>query len=68
MKISQGDTITLKPEWMDAGDENIHFIAAEDLLEGMETLYISDKNCTMRIVPRHMVRLTMVEAVNGVLV
>lgn len=66
MKISTGDTITLKPEWMDKGDESIHFVAREDLEEGMETIYISDKNCTMSIIPRHMIRLTMIEAINGV--
>lgn len=60
-KIKKGDKINLKPEWMDDGDENITFIAAEDH-NGGETLYISDANCKMAITPRHMIRNYMIES------
>ncbi len=34
-RIAKGDEIKIKPEWMDAGDENFRFIAAETQLPGM---------------------------------
>lgn len=34
-RIAKGDEIKIKPEWMDAGDENFRFIATETQLPGM---------------------------------
>lgn len=59
--IKKGDFVYLKPEWMDKGDEYITFIASEDY-QGRNTIYISDLDNTMPIVPTHMVRLEMLEA------
>lgn len=58
--IKKGDVINLKPEWMDPGDENIKFVAAEDH-NGGETIYISDANCKMHIVPTHLVYNHMIK-------
>jgi len=59
MDIKTGDTITLKPEWMDEGDENIHFVASEDY-DGYGRLYIHDADCTMHITPEHLIRVEMI--------
>ena len=58
MNIKKGQTIYLKPEFLDSGDENITFIANHDSDYGRVT--ISDANSTMNIVPEHMITFEMI--------
>lgn len=36
----KGDAVTIKPEWMDAGDENYDFFAIETVIEGMSEVRV----------------------------
>ena len=59
MKMNIGDTVHIKPEWQDKGDDAIHFVIAEIL--GPTRFLISDKNSTMNIIPQHLVTIDMIE-------
>ncbi len=59
MDIKAGDTITLKPEWMDEGDETIHFVASEDY-DGSGRILIHNADCSMYITPQHLIRAEMI--------
>lgn len=36
--IKKGDKLSIKPEWMDAGDENYTFYSIDDQLDGMKEI------------------------------
>jgi len=62
MNIKQGQTVKLLPEFLDSNEADTVYIAAEDYSGGGRIL-ISDKYCTMHIVPTELVRLNMIESV-----
>lgn len=61
LNIKECDTITLKPEWMDKGDETITFEAVEDH-NGGRNIYIRNRDGSMFINPTHVVENYMIES------
>lgn len=43
-RIAKGDTVKIKPEWQDKGDENYAFFAVETQLEGMNDIRVRAVN------------------------
>ena len=59
--IKQGDRVYIKPEWQDAGDESIEFIAVEILDSQENKILVSDRNSTMYIVPTFLLTGKMID-------
>lgn len=57
--IKKGDTVVIKPEWRDPGDENLHWIAIED--ESGGRVRIAPTNTGMSIAPNYVVETSMLE-------
>ena len=62
MNIKIGDVITLKPEWMDSGDENFTFRAVEN--SGSDRVLVTADEYTMAIKPTHMIKFEWISKVN----
>ena len=62
MNIKQGQTVKLLPEFLDSNEADTVYIAAEDYSGGGRIL-ISDKYCTMNIIPTEMISVSMIESV-----
>jgi hypothetical protein len=58
--IKQGQTVTIKPEWRDAGDESIHFIALQD--EDGGRVLIGALNVLQCFTPSQVVTVDMLDA------
>ena len=59
--IKQGDRVYIKPEWQDAGDESIEFIAVEILDSQEIKILVSDRNSSMYIVPTFLLTGKMID-------
>lgn len=57
--IRKGDTVKIKPEWQDAGDDKFHWIATED--EDRGRVAIMPTNTGLPIPPWHTVDVAMLE-------
>ena len=57
--IRKGDTIRIKPEWQDPGDDKFHWIALED--EDGGRVRIAPTNTGLNIPPNQVVDTNMVE-------
>lgn len=55
--IKEGDTVMLKPEWQDAGDDNYHWIACHDEEADSDRILITPININMAIKPTYLVKL-----------
>jgi hypothetical protein len=55
--IRKGDTIQIKPEWQDAGDERFTWIAADDEQNGR--VMITPIDTGLAIAPTQVVRVSM---------
>lgn len=60
MAIKQGDKVKFKPEWQDAGDEEITFVALED--EDGGRVRIGAVGVLTRFVPTQIVLTSMLES------
>ena len=58
--IRKGDTVTIKPEWQDQGDEMFHWIAADD--EELGRVTIMPTNTGLPLPPLQTVEVAMLEA------
>lgn len=57
--IKKGDTVVIKPEWRDAGDEDFHWIALED--EDGGRVRIGPTDTGMAIHPSYVIETSMLE-------
>jgi hypothetical protein len=57
--IKKGDTVRIKPEWQDAGDDTLHWIAIED--EDGGRVRIQPQNTGLRFPPNQVVKTSMLE-------
>ncbi|WP_275099860.1 hypothetical protein [Sedimenticola hydrogenitrophicus] len=57
--IKKGDTVVIKPEWRDPGDEDFHWIALED--EDGGRVRIAPTDTGMAIEPNYVVETSMLE-------
>ena len=57
--IRKGDTVKIKPEWQDPGDDKFHWIATED--EDRGRVAIMPTNTGLPIPPWHTVDVAMLE-------
>jgi len=60
MNIKQGQIVKILPEFLDTNESNTVYIAAENY-NGGDTILISDRDCTMSIVPTELIRINMIE-------
>ncbi len=58
--IHKGDTVTIKKEWRDDGDEKLHWIATDDEDQGRVT--IMPTNTGLTFAPMQTVDVSMLEA------
>ena len=58
--IKKGDTVVIKPEWCDPGDESYHWIALED--EDGGRVRISATNTGLPIAPNYVVETNMLDS------
>lgn len=58
-RIRKGDTVRLKPEWQDPGDNNFHWVAADD--EELGRVTITPTDIGLAILPLATVDVTMLE-------
>lgn len=58
--IKKGDTVEIKKEWQDKGDDQYHFVALDDEEKGRVT--ISPTNTGLNIASSHVVFTYMLEA------
>jgi len=63
-QIRKGDIIRFKPEWSQAGEENLTFVAREDS-DGGRFLYSALELSDWAIWPAHTARCDMVAAIVG---
>lgn len=59
MTIRKGDVVKIKPEWQDAGDDQIQFIAIED--EDGGRVMIGALGVLSNFVPTQVVLVSMLE-------
>lgn len=57
--IRKGDTVRIKPEWQDDGDDTFHWIAVED--EDGGRVRIQATNTGLRFPPNQVVQTSMLE-------
>lgn len=57
--IKKGDTVRIKPEWQDAGDDTLHWIAIED--EDGGRVRITPTNTGLEFPPNQVVETSMLE-------
>jgi len=57
--FKKGDTVRIKTEWQDAGDETMHFIAIED--EDGGRVRIAATNTGFKFPPNQVVETNMLE-------
>ena len=57
--IKKGDTVHIKPEWQDEGDETLHWIAIED--EDGGRVRIAPTNTGLMYPPNQVVETRMLE-------
>jgi len=60
--IKKGDTVHIKPEWQDPGDETFHWIAIED--EDGGRVRIAATNTGMRMPPNQIVETKMLDSID----
>lgn len=60
MTIKKGDTVKIKPEWQDAGDDKIEFVAMED--EDGGRVLIGALGVLQNFTPTQVVLVSMLEA------
>jgi hypothetical protein len=65
--IKKGDTVKLKPKWMDEGDDTTTFVAAEDVsaedLQYTGVYVRSTDQANMAIQPRYMIKDYMIDKI-----
>lgn len=59
MAIKAGQQVTFKPEWRDAGDAHIVFLAVDDEEKGRVTV---EAQVDLPFKPRQVVAVSMIEA------
>lgn len=59
MTIKKGDSVKIKPEWQDAGDDQVHFFAMED--EDGGRVRIGALGVLSHFVPTQVVLVSMLE-------
>ena len=62
MNIKQGQIVKILPEFLASNETNTVYIAAENY-SGGDRFLISDKYCTMNIIPTEMISVSMIESV-----
>lgn len=60
MTIKQGDIIRFKPEWQDAGDESVEFVAMED--EDGGRVLVGALNVLHHFTPTQVIQVSMIQA------
>lgn len=58
--IKKGDEVRIKPEWQDAGDEALFWVAIED--EDGGRVRIAPINTSLKFPPNQVVETSMLEA------
>lgn len=63
VKITKGQVVNLKPEYMDKGDESLTFVAVEtvELYDDIDTVIVEPLECTMFIKPHSRVSRYMIK-------
>ena len=64
MEIKKGDRVNLKPEFMDAGDENIVFVAVED--SDGDRVKVEASNVDLKIKPTCIIKLNMIKSIGSI--
>ena len=59
--ITKGQIVKILPEYLDSNESDTVYIAAEN--SNSDRVLISDKNCTMNIIPTEMISVSMIESV-----
>jgi len=59
-RIHKGDTVTIRPEWQDDGDADLHWVAMDDEEKGRVTI-ANVESMDMPIVPTQVVNVDMLE-------
>ena len=58
--IRKGDILSIKPQWRDAGDENLTWVARNDEEKGRLDISALEQQC-MALWPMFTVRVDMIE-------
>jgi hypothetical protein len=59
--IKKGDLINILPEWQDKGDDKYIWVAAEDQIEGRNSLRITPINTGLPFPPVQLVRINTIK-------